>query len=120
MSGPVRTMSHRERFLAYLHAYASRDIDRVSELLADDVTLRDWKIAVRGKEAAVAETRANFEAARSIEIQPMRLYDGDASVAGELRILVDGRIELFVIDILDFDPQGKIRAIRAFLGRGDS
>jgi ketosteroid isomerase-like protein len=113
-------MTSRDRFLEYLRAYESRDIDRVAALLADDVSLRDWKIAVRGKAAAVAETQANFEAARSIEIQPQRLHVGEASVAGELRILVDGHIELFVVDVLDFDPQGKITAIRAFLGRGDA
>ena len=112
-------MSNRDRFLAYLRAYESRDIDRVADLLADDVSLRDWKIAVQGKAAAVAETKANFEAAGSIEIQPLRLNAGEASVAGELRILVDDSIELFVVDVLEFNPQGKISAIRAFLGRGD-
>lgn len=111
--------SNRDRFLAYLRAYESREIDRVAELLADGVSLRDWKIAVRGKAAAVAETRANFESSRSIEIQPLRLFEGESSVAGELRIVVDGSIELFVVDVLDFDAQGKIVAIRAFLGRGD-
>lgn len=113
-------MTSRDRFLEYLRAYESRDIDRVADLLADDVSLRDWKIAVHGKAAAVAETQANFEAARSIQIQPQRLHVGEASVAGELRILVDGHIELFVVDVLDFDSQGKITAIRAFLGRGDA
>jgi steroid delta-isomerase len=111
-------MTPQDRFLDYLRAYEARDIDRVAGLLADDVSLRDWKVSVQGKAAAIAETRANFEAATSIEIQPLRLYEGEASVAGELRILVDGHIELFVVDVLDFDPQGKIRAIRAFLGRG--
>jgi steroid delta-isomerase len=113
-------MTNTDRFLTYLRAYTSKDIDRVADLLADDVTLRDWKIAVRGKAAVVAETQANFDAARSIEIQPLRLYAGEASVAGELRILVDDSIELFVVDVLDFNPQGLICAIRAFLGRGDA
>lgn len=113
-------MTHQDRFLAYLQAYESRDIARVADMLADDVSLRDWKISVSGKAAAVAETQANFDASRSIEIHPLRLHVGEASVAGELRILVDDNIELFVVDVLDFDAQGKIRAIRAFLGRGDA
>lgn len=113
-------MTNRDRFLAYLHAYESRDIDRVADMFADDVSLRDWKIAVQGKAAAIAETKLNFESARSIRIQPLRLFEGEASVAGELRILVDDDIELFVVDVLDFDPQGRVRAVRAFLGRGDA
>jgi hypothetical protein len=40
-------------------------------------------------------------------------------VAGELKIVVDGSIELFVFEVVDFDSVGKINAIRAFLGRGN-
>ena len=112
-------MTNRDRFLTYLQAYARKDIEQISAMLADDIALRDWKISVRGKAAAVAETRANFLAAQSVQIEVLRLYESPASVAGELRILVDGTTELFVVDALDFDNQGQITAIRAFLGRGD-
>lgn len=112
-------MTNRDRFLAYLRAYEAKNIEQVSGMLASDVTLRDWKIFVQGKAAVIAETNANFAAARSIQIQALHLYEGPASVAGELRIVVDDAIELFVVDALDFNPQGQISAIRAFLGRGD-
>jgi len=112
-------MTNQERFLSYLRHYESKDLGQISQMLSEDVTLRDWKICVRGKVAAVAETKANFEAAQSIQIQPLHLYETSSAVAGELRILVDGHIELFVVDVLDFDSGGKIKAIRAFLGRGD-
>jgi steroid delta-isomerase len=110
-------MTLLDRFLAYLRAYEQKNIEQVAAMLADDVTLRDWKISVRGKEIAIAETRANFEAAQSIQIEVLRLFESASSVAGELRIVVDGTTELFVVDVLDFDDQGQIRAIRAFLGR---
>jgi steroid delta-isomerase len=112
-------MTNRDRFLAYLLAYAAKDIEVVSSMLADDVTLRDWKIFVQGKAAAIAETTANFEAATSIQIQPIHLYEAGASVSGELRIVVNDCDELFVVDVLDFNAEGQITAIRAFLGRGD-
>ncbi|MFY7864692.1 GFA family protein [Roseateles sp.] len=110
--------AHRERFLAYLRHYAAKDLQAIADMLAADVVLRDWKICVHGREAAVAETRANFAAARSLLIEPLQLYESPQSVAGELRILVDDEVELFVVDVLDFDAEGKIKAIRAFLGRG--
>ena len=113
-------MTNEDRFLAYLRHYAARDLAAIAEMLADDVTLRDWKIFVQGKPAALAETRANFEAADSIDIQPLQLYPGVQRVAGELRILVNGQIELHVVDVIDFDAEGRIKAIRAYLGRGDT
>ena len=112
-------MSNSEHFLAYLRHYSHKDIDCVSDMFTDDVTLRDWNISVVGKAAALAETSRNFESARSIEIQALALYEGGDAVAGELRIVVDGMIELYVVDVISFDSNGKIKSIRAYLGRGD-
>lgn len=113
-------MTNRERFLAYLSAYESKSIELVASMFANDITLRDWKISVSGKDAAVFETRSNFSAARTIAIQTLRIFESERSVAGELKIIVNGTEELHVVDVLEFDHQGRIRAIRAFIGRGDA
>lgn len=112
-------MTNQDIFLAYLRHYETKNVEQIAEMFCENIMLRDWKISVRGKAAAVAETKSNFEAARSIHIQPLRLYESPNSVAGELKVTVDENIELFVVDVLDFAPDGKIKAIRAFLGRGD-
>ncbi len=65
-------MSPREYFVAYLEAYAAKDLQRVSDMLADDVQLRDWKISVSGRNSAVAETEKNFQSANSIQIEILR------------------------------------------------
>ena len=111
------TLSNTERLLAYLAAYACKDIAALGAMLADDVTLRDWTLAVRGKAAAIAETAKNFGAAGSLEIEPLGIYaDGD-TVAAELKITIDGHTDLRVVDVVSFDKDGHIRSIRAYLGR---
>ena len=112
-------MSFSAQFLLYLQHYADKNIDAVAELFADDITLRDWKIAVSGKAAAVHETAQNFASAATIAIEPLFLYESTAGVAGELRILVNGETELYVVDVITFDAHGRIKSIRAYLGRGD-
>ena len=112
-------MSLTERFEAYIEAYAAQDLDAVSDMLADDVRLRDWKISVTGKELAVAETRKNFAAAERIEIDILTTYAAPSAVAGELKIVVDGTEELHVVDVLAFGDDGRIESIRAYLGRPD-
>ncbi|MFX1679462.1 nuclear transport factor 2 family protein [Mitsuaria sp. CC2] len=111
--------SPREIFLDYLRRYAAKDLDGIASMFSEEVTLRDWNLSVKGRDAAIAETRKNFESAASIHIEVLHVLESANSVAGELRILVDGNIELFVVDVLDFDVEGQITAIRAFLGRGD-
>ncbi|OWQ46168.1 hypothetical protein CDL60_16350 [Roseateles noduli] len=111
--------SPRAIFLDYLRRYAAKDLDGIASMFSEEVTLRDWNLSVKGRNAAIAETRKNFESAASLQIEVLQVLETANSVAGELRILVDGHIELFVVDVLDFDAEGRITAIRAFLGRGD-
>ncbi|MFO1251533.1 MAG: nuclear transport factor 2 family protein [Inhella sp.] len=110
----------RANALAYLDAYARKDLDSVAALLAEDVVLRDWTLRVVGKAAALAETRKNFEAVQSLAIEVLHWHQSEAAVAAELRILIDGKQELFVTDVIAFDAKGRIAAIRAYVGRGDS
>lgn len=104
---------------AYLAAYAARDLAAIAAMLADAVTLRDWKIRVVGKAAALAETRRNFDAVQRLQIDVLAAYERPGGTAAELRIVVDERDTIFVVDAFDFDAQGRIAAIRAYIGRGD-
>ena len=112
-------MSRQASFLDYLHRYAAKDLDGIAAMFSEGITMRDWNLSVKGRDAAIAATRKNFESAGWIHIEVLRVLVNANSVAGELRILVDGHLELFVVDVLDFDAEGRITAIRAFLGRGD-
>jgi SnoaL-like domain len=112
-------MNKRDAFLRYLTCYAAKDLAGISAMLADGCALRDWNISVRGRHAVEAETRRNFATARTINIQVLSLFEGPDLVAGELKILVDETVELYVVDVLEFDAALRISAIRAFKGRGD-
>lgn len=101
----------------YLKAYSEKDLDSISHMFAEDIHLRDWKISVFGKEDAIKETRKNFSVPKSINIQLLDYYIANKSIVAELRIVV-GKEELFVVDILEFNSNNKIKSIRAFLGRG--
>lgn len=75
-------------------------------MLAEEVHLRDWNISVFGK-------------AESIEIHILALYESTDTVAGELHIGVDGKIDLYLVDAVTVNAQGKVTAIRSYKGRGD-
>jgi ketosteroid isomerase-like protein len=104
---------------AYLASYAARDLAAVETMLADEVTLRDWKIRVTGKAAALDETRKNFAAVQHLQIDVLAAYERPGGAAAELKIVVDGRDTIYVVDVFDIDAQGRIAAIRAYIGRGD-
>ena len=112
--------SNKELCLSYLRKYAEKDLQYMEEMFADDIVLRDWKIRVSGKKNALDETRKNFEAAETIEIEVLATYENHNTVAAELKITVDNKEELYVVDVITFNFDRKIESIRAYLGRGDS
>ena len=112
-------MTHIELFRAYLRHYAGKNLEAISTMLAEEVHLRDWNISVHGKAEALRETAKNFAESETIEISILSVYKNPDTVAGELYIKVDGKINLYVVDVLTFTTQGKITAIRSYKGRGD-
>ena len=112
-------MTHTDLFLTYLRQYAARDLEAVTAMFAEDIHLRDWNISIHGREAAALATARNFAEAQSITIRPLALYENANTVAGELHIVVDGAIDLFVVDVITFNMQGQISSIRAYQGRPD-
>lgn len=112
-------MSTIDTFKHYLDRYQNKDLDAVAEMFADNILLRDWKISVQGKQAAVAETRKNFQNAETIDIEVLNCMSNETSVSGELKIIVDSTEVLYVVDVLTFDTYGQISSIRAYIGRED-
>ena len=111
-------MNHTELFLAQLHHYADKNLEATTAMFAEDIHLRDWNISERGKEAAVRETAKNFAEAESLDIRVLATYENADTVAGEVHIQVNG-IDLYVVDIMTFNAEGKITSIRSYKGRGN-
>ena len=114
------TLSNKEICLLYLKKYAEKDIKSMEVLFSDNIILRDWKIRVEGKENALSETQKNFDNAKSLEIEVLNTYENRDTIAAELKITVDSEEELYVVDVITLNKEGKIQSIRAYLGRGDS
>lgn len=117
---PATEKSNKELCLLYLKRYEEKDLNSIEEMLSEDIVLRDWKIRVEGKGNAISETRKNFENADSIKIEVLSTYENKNTVAAELKIIVDFTEELYVVDVITINSEGKIKSIRAYLGRGDN
>lgn len=109
-------MSSADLLLTYLRAYEARDLSAVGALLADDVRLQDWNLAVEGKAAVLAETQRNFDQAEHLLIDVLSVYAGEGGAAARLRIVVNHRIELEVVDTIAVNAAGQVSSIRAYKG----
>lgn len=102
--------------LDYFATFSRKDVDGLRRLLAPDVSLRDWEIRADGIEAVMAANVGIFNATGLLQVSARNLYAEGSTVVGELDIVVGDEPPLKVVDILEFDANNRIRAIRAFKG----
>lgn len=112
-------MDHRARCLHFLDRYAAKDLAALLPMLAPEVHVRDWHLSLHGITEAEAFLRRNFEQARSLAIEVLHLHASGDTVVAEVRVVVDGDTELHLVDVMQFDAQGRVLSLRSYLGRGD-
>ncbi len=107
---------HEQLARKMLSAYEAKDIDYISSLFSSDVLLRDWNYEVVGREAAIREFSKNFEDAKQLSIEVLRIFSSEAGVAAEVEIVVNNSEVLRVVDVISFDKDSKITSIISYKG----
>ena len=106
--------------LTYFKTFSNKDSEGLRSMFADNVYLRDWEILANGIDEVVAANQGIFDNVETIVVTPIRvwdfLYHEDNVVVAELEIVINGEETELVTDILEFDNDNKIKAIRAYKG----
>ena len=105
---------------AYIAALNAGDIDAIVALYAEDATVEDpvGSTPQRG----LAQIRTFYSASLSMALQvvldgEIRAVANEAAFAFSVSLVMDGkRITIRPIDVMRFDAQGRITAMRAFFG----
>jgi ketosteroid isomerase-like protein len=104
-----------EKACNYFEAFSNKDLDTLTELYSEDVTLADWEpLFFDGKEQVLDANKTLFESVESVNIVVKRIGSNDKNVFAEIDILINCNTQLFVVDILEFDQDQKIKSIRAY------
>ena len=104
-----------EKACNYFEAFSNKDLDTLTKLYSEDVSLADWEpLFFDGKEQVLKANKTLFESVEFINITVKRIGLNDKNVFAEIDILINNTIQLFVVDILEFDQDQKIKSIRAY------
>ena len=107
-------MSIMETTKEYFKTFTNKDLSGLGEMFAENISLCDWEIQAQGKEEVLLENQKIFNSVESINVNPVELYEDKNTVLAELEILVNKHEIIYVIDVIDFDENGKIIAIKAY------
>merc|ERR1712110_299294 len=94
------------------------DYGALTDMYSTDGTLRDWDIEKSGNVEVGKANGGIFEAVPAIKIEVLAKHVAGTTVAAEILVHLnnDSKEVLKVVDVIDFDESGKIKALRAYKG----
>ena len=106
----------KEIALSYFNIFSQKNIEGLRTLFDDNITLRDWDINQTGIENVLKANLSIFEQVKTIKVIPQTIITENNLLSAELKIIINNKDELKVVDIIEFNTNGKIISIKAFKG----
>ena len=109
-------MNLKKIALNYFREFSNKNISSLKGFFSNDIVLRDWEIEAEGIEAVIEANKNIFNNVESIYVKPQNLYQEGNIIIGELKIFVNESEILYVVDIIEFNEEEKIKRISAYKG----
>ena len=109
-------MTLKEITLKYFKDFSNKDISSLKKVFANDIFLRDWEIEAKGIDAVIKANQNIFDNVISIFVDPQNLYQEGNIVIGELKIVINDSEIIYVVDLIEFNEENKIKRIFAYKG----
>ena len=104
----------RELVTKYFKDFSNKDLEKLSDIFSEEITLRDWDILAEGKQNVLEANKNIFNSVDTISINLNELYIDDNVAACIIEIVINNEETLKVIDIIKIDTDGKIKEISAY------
>ena len=102
--------------LEYQEAFNKQDLKKLETLFSDNITLKDWERKVEGKIKVLEENIKIFKSVESIESKTVKNFFFENTAICILKIIVNDKETLDVVDIIEFNKENKISSIVAYKG----
>ena len=114
MDSQLTNPIHLQKIIDYFKAFNENDLDTLSELYSEDVTLKDWTGRWETKPLVLEENNNLFTSQPELKITLNRIENKSSTSYCYISIqLEDTKLE--VLDCIYFNEEGKISHIEAIL-----
>lgn len=100
--------------ILYLKAWSEKDLESLSDMIADNITLTDWEGSIQGRNQVIAFNQLVFKNIGHTRVDIERIAIGQDTVIVEIVITINNSQIIHVVDVLEFDDDNKIKRIRAY------
>ena len=98
----------------YFEYFSNKDIEKLSDIFSEEIVLQDWDIFVKGKKQVLEANKKIFNSAKNISVNLNELYvDGNVATC-VIKIILNNKEMIKVIDIIKINSSKKIIEISAY------
>jgi hypothetical protein len=100
--------------IRYFQSWTNKDIATLDLLMADNVVVTDWDGQAVGKQEVLKFNKTLFDKFESLNVDIIKIAIGQDTVMAEIRVIVNNKDVVNVVDVIDYDQDDKIKSIRAY------
>jgi len=104
-----------KKLLNYFDLFSNKNLEGLSELFDEEVTLVDWEISAFGKNDVISANRNIFNNVSTIKVDVVNVFKKENEYSCQLVITINDLEKIDVVDIIKF-KDGKIISIKAYKG----
>lgn len=100
--------------IRYFQSFSNKDLATLDLLMADNIVLTDWDGQAVGKTEVLNFNKTLFEKFETLNVDIVKIAIGQDTVMAEIRVIVNNKDVVNVVDVIDYDQDDKIKSIRAY------
>lgn len=104
----------KQKASQYFEAWNNHDLETLRQMFANDVELHDWEISVSGLENVISANKKIFDDCPDILVTMKISVCNHNIIFAELVVHLDATETINVVDVIEFDHDLRIKAIRAY------
>tara|TARA_B100000963_G_scaffold203078_1_gene176863 strand:+ start:752 stop:1081 length:330 start_codon:yes stop_codon:yes gene_type:complete len=98
----------------YFRLFSEKDEENLFKMFDEKITLKDWEISVINKKNVIKANKKIFKKFKKIQVTPEQIYQDKYTIIAEIKIKLNNKVSINVLDILKFNKKYKIVSIKAY------
>ena len=102
--------------LKYFEYFSNKDLQNLSNIFDDRVSLTDWDINAVGKESVMNANKNIFDSVNTINVDVIETFKKGNKFSCQLVITINDMETIEVVDVIEFNEKNKIISVKAYKG----
>ena len=103
------------RAKSYFKFFSNKEIDNLSKMFSERITLVDWTTSLKGKRKVIEFNKKLFKSVKTLKVEVKKIYRFKNIIFASIIVHADKK-KLKVLDVIKFNKKGLILSINAYHG----